>query len=730
MNASMASAANDVTIYDGSSSFEGGVNSLKVTTIASKRTPNGLARNELAWLCNGQVRDGGISPRDGWQKKGRIWDDNTSLFQGASVYQPDVGNPYIVALIGGRTIQVDVDFVASPVNLTAKFPGTGMPPTQPQGFFAQGELFLIIQAGDNQTLPLFWDGTTLRRSLGLNPAPFTPPSQITLTVTTGWNVPAVGGNVIVTLSANYSGNVGDQIVWANYGTFTVSAITNSSAGPPAVPSSITLTCVSSTVAASTSTHVNTQSLGGGLTETTDTTSENPGALVPPATYTNMAYTPSANVPQPGPTPELPAATEMVYYQGRLWYANNRTVSAGDIVSGPSGTAAYDNLDSILKVTENPLAVGGDGFAVPANAGNIRGLSFLATLDTSLGQGNLIIFTRKEIFSLYVPVDRADWIAASGNNQPLMTVIMRNNGAVNGISIVPYNGDLYFQSLEPAVRSLIAALRYFQQWANPQISANETRILQFVNRALMHFSSGVAFNNRLLQAVVLLNTEQPTNGVVHQAIMPMDFTPLSTLNQQLPPVWEGHYEGLAFLELLEMDFNGLDRMFMIVRSEVDGGIDLWESVVGQTNDNGDNRIEWAIEFPAYTAGDETMLKKLTGAEFWLDSVYGTVNFTLQYRPDGDVCWHQWKSWQICSPRNSCETVDSPVCYPLIPYGESYRSTQTIPVPPDDVCESATGRPPWIGYQFQPKLIIKGYCRIRSITLFMERLERERYKNLVC
>jgi hypothetical protein len=106
---------------------------------------------------------------------------------------------------------------------------------------------------------------------------------------------------------------------------------------------------------------------------------------------------------------------MVYYQGRIWYAQGRIYTAGDIVGGPSGTLANQFKDSILKVTENPLALGGDGFAVPSTAGDIRALSYSANLDTSLGQGPLYIFTRRQVYQLSVPVTRADWIAATSNN---------------------------------------------------------------------------------------------------------------------------------------------------------------------------------------------------------------------------------------------------------------------------------------------------------------------------
>jgi len=150
--------------------------------------------------------------------------------------------------------------------------------------------------------------------------------------------------------------------------------------------------------------------------------------------------------------QLPPATAMVYYMGRLWYAQNRKFTAGDVVDGPSGTLAYANTDSIFHVTENPLAAAGDGFIVPATAGNIRALSFPISLDTTLGQGPLFIFTPKQIYSLEVPVSRLDWIGATNNNQPQQRVVMRTNGTVSDRSVVAINGDLFFQSLYPAVRS--------------------------------------------------------------------------------------------------------------------------------------------------------------------------------------------------------------------------------------------------------------------------------------
>jgi len=53
---------------------------------------------------------------------------------------------------------------------------------------------------------------------------------------------------------------------------------------------------------------------------------------------------------------------------------------------------------------------------------------------------------------------------------------------------------FFQSLEPSIRSLIAAVRYYQQWAHAD-AGNEDRILKYNDRSLLHMSTGIEYSNR-------------------------------------------------------------------------------------------------------------------------------------------------------------------------------------------------------------------------------------------
>ncbi len=592
-------------MVDGQMSWTGGVDSGRVSTMASEAVPDGLKRNQLAFLTNGTVRGGGISQRTGFKPlvQGAVW---PGVFQCAYLYNPITAElPYIVASIGGRIYRINVGTDNSVVDLSAAF-GLTNPATEPLGFMVQGEEFLIIQAGDYTTLPLFWDGALLRRSVGF--------------------------------------------------------------------------------------------LGVG----------NPGN-------------------------ELPAAGPMDYYMGRLWYAYGRQYIAGDIVGNASGTAPYQLRDSILKNTENPLSLAGDAFIVPSNAGNIRMLKHTAELDTALGQGRLLIGTTQAIYRLNVPVTRTDWIAASNANLPLQTVAQIRFGPVGDRSAVVVNGDLFYQTLEPAIRSLTYAIRYFQQWGNVPISRNENRVLRFNDRALLRYSSGIEFQNRLLQTALPYQTSV---GVAHQGIIPLDFDLISSLEEKLPPAWEGLLEGVQVLQLLESDFGGLQRAFSMIVSQLSGEIEVWELTstdrFDQQVNNDGNRVTWAIETPSYTWGNPMALKQLDGMELWIDKMLGTVQFLVEYRVDQNPCWLPWHAWKECTAKDCREDPDALTCdidYPVTPYCESFKATMSLPAPPSR-CIFESGRPSNQGYSFQIRVTIKGWCRVRGILVYALPRQQQPFHNLVC
>lgn len=775
-------AQGDTRLITSQSNFAGGIDSSKVATIASVDAPQGLLPSQLAWGINLSVRGGGIQPRGGWAKRATM--PVTAKFQGSVVYEPLVGNPYGIASIGGHIYQVDLETYAI-VDLSERFQLFN-PSDVDKAFFCQGEEFLVIQAGDYQTLPLFWDGVSLKRSMGFTPDTITGFS---------FTVPAIGQPVLVTLSAPYSGGDNDIITIDGYTyqqvvntqrynvSITIDNPTPAWNGQNAFsylsfPATLSLPNVSGGASTTllraianyaNNTVVQFQGVSQALTAAINEVFITSSSVTPADTFRLNDYAPSPdfnssatswgtvtftftpnNLAGPGanevwlinindpragtvvdPTvmsyvPQLPAAGPMDYYMGRFWLANGREYLAGDIVGGPSGSGPYQNRDSILYVTENTYLAGGGTFAVPSNAGNITAIRHNAQLDTSTGQGILFIFTQDSIYSCNVPPKRTDWIALS---EPIQRVAQIHHGTVSDRSIVAINGDLFFRSVD-GVRSLISAIRYFGQWANPPLSNEETRVISVDDTTLLGCVSAIEFNSRVLMCCLPV---QKTVGLAYQGIMPLDFDPIESARQQEPPVWEGLQEGLDILQLLMGNFSGEERAFAFIVSRYSGNIELWELTLtdkDDTNDSGEARITWIIETPGYVFRNPNQLKQLETARIWIDRLYGKVDFTLYWRNDQNACWNFWNAWSQCASRNNCEDPDQEFCpYPTTTYKEQYRAMMRMPSPPA-VCDQQSNRPSDWGYSFQLRLVVKGFCRIRGIFVYAWPKVEEVFSDMVC
>lgn len=422
---------------------------------------------------------------------------------------------------------------------------------------------------------------------------------------------------------------------------------------------------------------------------------------------------------------IPAATCMSYWQGRLWLANGRQILGGDIVRGPSGTATYDKRDSVLRITESLYETTGGVIAVPSQAGNIRALDFTVNINTNLGQGDLYAFTRKSIYQINVPTTRAEWITQT---QPVTKVASITWGTTSDRSIVKANGDLFFQT-PLGVMSLSVAIRDFRKWGNTLVSKEENRVTRLNNRALLNFGCGIQFDNRCLQTVVPIQTAV---GVAHLGLMPLDFDIIGTLSEELPPAWEGMWEGYDRLRVLEDDYGGLQRAFSIIHSRITGGIEVWEMSLQNLTDENDARITRVIEFPSMDGGKPFALKQLDCAEFWVDQISGTVDFTLEYREGQNPCWKPFAQWQRCFARNECEDIGmpQPCDYPQQPYSQGYFQSLTTPQAKAGACDPANKRPSNIAYSFQLRLTTRGANRLRGYVLHLLPRDTAPYEGIIC
>jgi hypothetical protein len=176
-------AAPQTYIYDAALSFDGGVN--------SGQSPQLLSKNQLAWAVNATVRGGFVTSRSSFTKINLNGSFPNLLFQEAAYYQPDTGPESLFAVVGGSLFQISPDNTGGAV-ISDKTGGNNQSSSASQEWIWQSENFLIWNDGIN--LPVFFDGSTTRRSRG--------PAHQYGVVQSGQSYipPSIGSSIVVNLA--------------------------------------------------------------------------------------------------------------------------------------------------------------------------------------------------------------------------------------------------------------------------------------------------------------------------------------------------------------------------------------------------------------------------------------------------------------------------------------------------------------------------------------------------
>lgn len=403
--------------------------------------------------------------------------------------------------------------------------------------------------------------------------------------------------------------------------------------------------------------------------------------------------------------EIPVGNPMTYYMGRIWVARGREYLGGDIVFGPSGTSANGLRDSVLKFTEAKYLNEGGAFGVPVQAGEITGFKPIASINTALGQGELIVATRNKAFAAIIPQDRATW---KNTTQLLQRVIKLSSAAYAQDSLVNVNEDLFYRSRD-GVNSIIYSVRNSGQWGNRVLSNEMRRIFSRDSEEFLEFGSGVMFDNRLLM------TASPgivqNHGVFHRALAVLDFDLITSMRSEAPPAWEGIWTGLNILKVLTVEHLGVERCF-IFHLNTNNEIELWELTKDARfdNDGQDRRIVWSIESRAMDFSDAGDIKQLEGGDIFFDRLAGEVDFDMDFRPDGYPCWVDWDNWNECSKYQLCED-EFGNCPTLPNYKEQYRPKRQLKTPPDTF-NGQTSEKFRTFYELQTRMTISGFARLKQ------------------
>ena len=425
---------------------------------------------------------------------------------------------------------------------------------------------------------------------------------------------------------------------------------------------------------------------------------------------------------------------MAFGHGRLWVAQGRSYVGSDIYGGSNGT---------LKFTENTYLAGGGSFSVPVSAGDITAMRFAAAPNTALGQGELIVATDDAVFTVNVPLDRTGWSALS---DPVQRVALINNGAMSHFSTELVNGDVFMRSRD-GIRSVIKAVRDFNQLGNTPISSELHRIFKYDAAEYLKYSSGVLFDNRYL--LTSQSSYDNTKGVAYAGLVSLDFNQISSMKGKAPPAYDGFWTSevtrssvkhdLEVYQLVKGRFVGVERCFAFIRpkylsgsSVTYGDTELWEimrddslvvddvDIVGGENVN--NEITAEIETPSFDFNQIGAAKILESADLWVDNLTGgTVTFNADFHPDQYPCWVSWQNWSVISESSSDN------CNDLIDYQRQYRARMRLGTP-SSAEEPAVGKPFNYGWEFAARLKWTGRARVKLFRLNCRETQEEPYADV--
>lgn len=409
--------------------------------------------------------------------------------------------------------------------------------------------------------------------------------------------------------------------------------------------------------------------------------------------------------------EVPSGVLGAYGWGRIWICLNdrKSFMAGDIVFGSSGTQVAGFRDAILKFTENDFYNEGGAFGVPAEAGPITAMQFLATQDTSLGVGVLLVGTTNMIFSVNAPIDRTTW---KNLQYPIQTISLLNSGPASPRGNSSVNGDWWYRSPD-GIHSFFVSRRDFGTWGNTPMSREISPILDYDTERLLFYGSATLFDNRVLFTTSPYRTPI---GVAHRGLVSDNFDLISSQQGKTQPAWEGGFSGLNILQVLKATYDvGKERCFMFV-ANADDEIEFWELQRDGFYDEFNNagaltrtRIEPMLETKSMTFQDGSQLKSLHSCEIFVDQLVDTVTLTIKFRPDQYPSWVTWQTVTLCANVTQCSPDDT--CAPWLLRQKQYAARIMLVQPPES-CNEIAGMVVREGYEFQFRIEAQGSFRLRK------------------
>lgn len=330
------------------------------------------------------------------------------------------------------------------------------------------------------------------------------------------------------------------------------------------------------------------------------------------------------------TDEIFTGTIMAYGLGRIVLIgkNFRDIYFGDLYGSHEGEPGL----SVLKFTETTFLSEGGAASLPFTMGHAKGAIFFPEQDTTMGQGELLVFAEKGMASFFLDLPREQWKTSKFQAMALIDI-----GATGHKTLTPVNSDIWFRSTD-GWRTYRQARAEAKGWFQLPLSTEVGNYVDVETPSLLELSSSIHFNNRLITTC----TPIPNNGrPYHNGLLSLDFDVLSSFGQAAhKPSWDGHWSGIKATRLVEGIFDGKHRAFAFGLND-SGENTIYEIVEDQTKDTSgpitSSVVPRSFTFRQYF-NEDTILR----GDIWWEDVKDDTTVNVYFKPDAYPEWIPWRT----------------------------------------------------------------------------------------
>lgn len=359
--------------------------------------------------------------------------------------------------------------------------------------------------------------------------------------------------------------------------------------------------------------------------------------------------------------EIPAGKVMAFGHGRIFLQiSKRNFIAGDIYK-------FLEPDSALKFTEETYLAEGGAFSIDPELGEITGMHFATNLDTSTGDGPLLVCCSNGVKSYAVQYSRTQW-----SNLDISKVQLMDAGVVGPNAKSDVNQDLMFWSWE-GLRSWAAIQQepyYRRKYTNQSAELNE--VIDDETAFILPYMSMIQFDNRLLitvcgEKVISWTDDEEAlyDDYAFKAIASLDFDQINNqVSSESTKIvrsasYDGIWTGIHPTQLLAMYVGGVRRAFAFDKSR-SGKNRLWEITANYTGcDNGNIPIEAAVYTKAFAGINVAYieqpfsLKRLENTRLWVAGIRQRTPISLSVKNEKMYSYSHLKTRELNIVCNTTE-----------------------------------------------------------------------------